>query len=115
MSGEETVQIPASVLEKMQAQLAALTAKVGIEEDEILDPEWPRTVYRQNPQADVEPHDHVNFHASFEAKTVASQEALDAAMSKYDADENKDGGWSTEVPKCWLASYVPPKPPKAKK
>jgi hypothetical protein len=105
MSGEETVQIPASLLEKMQAQIAALSEKVGLKEDEIINPDWPVTVYRQDPQADVEEHDHVNFKASFQAKAVHDEDALAAAL--------KDG-WTKDVPDCWLASYVPPKPPKSK-
>ena len=103
---EETVQIPASLLEKMQAQIAALSDKMGIKEDEIINPDWPRSVYRQDPDAEVEEHNHAEWRASFDAKPVASQEALDAALAD---------GWTTDVPACWHASYKTPKPPKGKK
>ncbi len=106
MSGEETVQVPASLLEKMQAQLAALSDKVGITEDKILDPDWPKVVYRQDPTSEAEEHDHAAFRASFESMKVSDQSALDTA----EAD-----GWSTDVPACWHASYRVPKPHKSKK
>ncbi len=100
--GSETVQVPADVLEKMQAKIDALSDKVGLQEEEVLDPNWPKTLYRLDPDSELTEHDA----GAWEAMKVHDQDAMDKASKM---------GWKPDVPKCWYASFKAPKAKPAKK